>query len=1033
MKPEKITLKNFGPFNGTHGVDFTTLGDIFLLYGKTGAGKTTVFDAIAYALYGNIPGGRRNLVKEMCSHFAEETEESAVELIFSLANNRYRVRRVLPSDKTNTKTGKITPVPEAVSLEKYDSGKWKDRSNANKSETDAAIINLIGLSLAEFSRIVLLPQGEFAQFLKQKSSERKQVLAKLFPMELYTRVIESAREKAKEAETRLKVKESSIKDLQARFDPSSYEETHAKISTTIQSLRTNHDKIMELYSKQSRICEQAHGVLLKTNQLAEEQKKHDGYTAERPKIVTKEATLALAKKAAPLVFRIEQQKSLEQQQKNNALELLETTQQHSEEQRLLTDLTQKKPHIVSCKTEKEDLLLKQQNLSIAVGIAQKILKDEKNLSVIEKELKTLRKTLADTTGENTTLDTLLEELAEPISHLEQRTEKKEKIEKKLHRALQLQDLAAEYERQKLAVTGHSGAAEKTAQKIEQTITDLSIARAELLDAQAERESNRTGDVAATLAESLKPGVPCPVCGSTEHPLLALHATAAFDIGERIQAKERQCKTLETAIESLKESITTQKANLNTAKERESETKEKILPLLSDEADFAKIGIPDPVSATEYVKTVSQLMQEAVDDLTQSQKALREAEAIRKRKEAFSTESEQINRQVETATQNLAEIKTSVKLNTTRYQESFQHDSIPDPTAAEEALEICKSRLLELDGKIRGFEERFEAAKITSAKLAERKKNLEQVGESLKTQIASVVTDLAEWCKKAGFADTEAVSNAAREAFEIENLEKEIDEWKKEATEAATTVARLTTEIAAWKGPDLTTAEKELETITAELSQTGAAIEDHNIEISALEALNKQWLTLEKDRVQQSEQAGTIISLSEDLTGENSEKLSFDAWILGTYLEEITAYANTRLERISDGRYRIQVNNSYKNGNSRTGLDLEILDAYTGKTRPTGTLSGGETFMASISLALGLADSIQARSGGIQLDAVFIDEGFGSLDETSLEKAIGILDEIRGHRMVGIISHVSELRSRIPSCIEINKTQTGSTISQGETV
>ncbi len=131
--------------------------------------------------------------------------------------------------------------------------------------------------------------------------------------------------------------------------------------------------------------------------------------------------------------------------------------------------------------------------------------------------------------------------------------------------------------------------------------------------------------------------------------------------------------------------------------------------------------------------------------------------------------------------------------------------------------------------------------------------------------------------------------------------------------------------------------------------------------------------------------------------------------------------------MSEGRYRIQLNDTYRRGNSLSGLELEIRDAYTGKTRPSGTLSGGETFMTSISLALGLADSIQSRSGGIQLDAVFIDEGFGSLDESSLERAIGILDEIRGTRMVGIISHVAELRTRIPNRIEIVKTGAGSTI------
>ena len=180
----------------------------------------------------------------------------------------------------------------------------------------------------------------------------------------------------------------------------------------------------------------------------------------------------------------------------------------------------------------------------------------------------------------------------------------------------------------------------------------------------------------------------------------------------------------------------------------------------------------------------------------------------------------------------------------------------------------------------------------------------------------------------------------------------------------------------------------------------------------------------------------MAALANDLTGANTIKTSFDAWILGMYLEEITAYANERLERMSEGRYRIQLNDSYRKGNAFAGLELEILDAYTGKARPSATLSGGETFMASISLALGLADSIQSRSGGIQLDAVFIDEGFGSLDESSLERAITILDEIRDSRMVGLISHVGELRTRIPNRIEVIKTVAGSSIrremnTQGE--
>ncbi|WP_029410052.1 SbcC/MukB-like Walker B domain-containing protein, partial [Treponema pedis] len=175
-----------------------------------------------------------------------------------------------------------------------------------------------------------------------------------------------------------------------------------------------------------------------------------------------------------------------------------------------------------------------------------------------------------------------------------------------------------------------------------------------------------------------------------------------------------------------------------------------------------------------------------------------------------------------------------------------------------------------------------------------------------------------------------------------------------------------------------------------------------------------------------EDSRLITELSDNLNGENKFKLKFDIWMLSAFLREITVYANRRLEKMSGGRYILKVSGEVS-GNNLSGLDLEIYDAYTGGTRPTASLSGGETFMVSISLALGLADSIQNRSGGIKLDSMFIDEGFGTLDEASLENAIAILDEIRGSRMVGIISHVSELKRRIPKKIEIEKTSKGSRI------
>jgi exonuclease SbcC len=190
----------------------------------------------------------------------------------------------------------------------------------------------------------------------------------------------------------------------------------------------------------------------------------------------------------------------------------------------------------------------------------------------------------------------------------------------------------------------------------------------------------------------------------------------------------------------------------------------------------------------------------------------------------------------------------------------------------------------------------------------------------------------------------------------------------------------------------------------------------------LQAADRRRLLAEEQRL--------LKAVADDLAGSNPKKRSFDAWLLGAYLSEVASFATKRLERMSEGRYRLLLDWEREGGRGQTGLDLAVFDAYTGRTRPCATLSGGESFMASISLALGLADSIQSRSGGVRLDAVFIDEGFGSLDDASLDKALSILDEIRDHRMVGLISHVGEMKNRIPSRIEIVKTASGSRIAAG---
>jgi len=269
--------------------------------------------------------------------------------------------------------------------------------------------------------------------------------------------------------------------------------------------------------------------------------------------------------------------------------------------------------------------------------------------------------------------------------------------------------------------------------------------------------------------------------------------------------------------------------------------------------------------------------------------------------------------------------------------------------------------------------------------------------------------------------------AARDANALRALESDIAGFDRDAETTKALLERARTELAGRDGSDADAFAESLAETERSLDESGRALEENSASLAALDSLKARADAIEAERAERSIEAGRLKKLADDLTGANPAKTSFDAWILGMYLEEITAFANERLVRMSEGRYRIMLNGNYRKGNSLAGLELEVLDAHTGRARPTGTLSGGETFMTSISLALGLADSIQSRAGGVQLDAVFIDEGFGSLDESSLERAVGILDEIRGSRMVGLVSHVGELRDRIPNRLEVVKTGAGSEI------
>jgi exonuclease SbcC len=687
--------------------------------------------------------------------------------------------------------------------------------------------------------------------------------------------------------------------------------------------------------------------------------------------------------------------------------------------------------------EREALLVRKERLELAVKIAVDLSADREQAERARARKKELVASAGEREKALSRLTAEAEALSLETSLLEGRMEEASKAREELERARALKTLCDEYAKESRALAGHRGALEAFEKNVSDAMRDIEIREAEINDLMAEAELERAAETALSLAARLRPGQPCPVCGSNEHPAPARSpASAKFDAEDRIASAKRSLSDARNRHATLLAEAAGRAANLETAKERARLHREAFCSAAGlAPSCMAEAEVPSPEEGAERLKEASRRMQEASDAATRTQKALRELEELRKAKDRHERDLAKDGKssrhwkpwkppsRPRYATKRLVISRPSEKSRA----KGRSGTAAIDPSEAAEEIEIVNSRSLEIEATRSSHEAKREE---TMRSLS----SLEGARAALAASIAQTAAELeraesayARARETAGFADDAAVKGATMDDARAEAEVNAIAEWKRELDTARGTLAEVSADVDSWKGPDLSELERSLAANDEERETAEKARETALAEASRLDSLKAQHDGLEAERAERAARAGALGALAGDLTGANPSRVSFDAWILGMYLEEITKFANERLWRMSEGRYRIKLNDSYRKGNNLSGLDLEILDSYTGKSRPSGTLSGGETFMTSISLALGLADSIQSRTGGIQLDAVFIDEGFGSLDEASLERALSILDEIRGQRMVGIISHVPELKNRIPNRIEVVKQSAGSII------
>ncbi|MDR1095759.1 MAG: AAA family ATPase [Spirochaetaceae bacterium] len=938
MKPEKLVIRNFGPFLGEETLDFTALENIFLITGKTGAGKTSIFDALCFALYGQTPRSGK-AAAFLTSDFNKSRDESSVTLFFSIRESRYKIYRTLFYTRKALRGAKDVE-EDILTLEEIqeDGGLALLSNGQNKSETEKTIEKLIGLNAEQFMKIVLLPQGEFAEFLKQNTNERRTLLGKLFPMDDAKKIMQRAAEKAKTAELELKELENRIAEFGRVYDVREKDRLVQKAEAALESVK-----------------EKAAAVSRTEKELA--------------------ALRSILKNA-------EEKQTLFQ----NAEAEAGNAEKNLEKAEMQLDEAEREKQSLPELTGRQNTMIKHQ------AVVAELARAEAEIPALEKKIRDYQKRKSEIAAESAALNENLGKTQKDIASLEKQAAGLSGVETEFENARKgYDDLVAlkkmNEEKTKAAIE------EKNAGDF---VMRLSVETGEMSNqiAEIEKQTDALRDeieqakqnaAASELAKSLTDGGRCPVCGSETHPFPAKIIRRAEDLAKSKTAFEKMLAE--------KKDVLAQKNNDKAAMtEKWNAAKTRLLDLTVADAEGRKklsIKAIDAASGTAG-DDLAGILKSRLDELNRLQKekegarrALglvhslqKELQETQNKRAALNMEHSRIETEKKNTRQKIAEIEEKKKA----FILESPAESAGAYLSAHDELAAIESGLARLEKTIQTIREKDERAGKDFVEAKTRKENAQKNLDSAKT----------------AWQEAEAALSAMRN-----------DRYPNQDA-----IERKLAEIAGEKKA----LERERDDAVAELARIKKDME------SLQEAESK--------REKRSRECGALKALSDDLNGAGRAhaKISFDTWLLARHMDEIAAFASVRLNMMSEGRFHILLDeDGQKGGAGLKGLDLTIFDENTGTNRPCATLSGGETFLASISLAMGLADSVQSRAGGIKLDAVFIDEGFGSLDESTLEKALGIFDEISANRMVALISHVEELRTRIPSHVEVIKTKSGSHI------
>ena len=924
MKPLKLTMSAFGSYAGKNVIDFTGQQQgIFLITGDTGAGKTTIFDAITYALYNQTSGGERN-GNMMRSQYARPETETYVELEFLYRGQTYRVRRNPDYKITKTlKNGKIREqkVPHSVELTLPDGTVFPEKKNA----TDAKIIEILGLTADQFSQIVMIAQGDFLKLLYTKSDERKMIFSKLFRTDIYWKIQENLRRKSMEMDERIQENDRAFEQEKSRIIPLP-ESEELPLDELVERLR---ERLKDALKEQN----------LRRANVEELNKKITKYEEINKLFVSLEKIRQTGRE-------------------------LEARQAESKERRQQIENARKADKV---------LVAEQQNLRQQQAVeqaAQAIAKMGETLADDQEMFETLKTQLqeAEAKQKREAADTQKKMLAleqsfpsyEALQNARSEEQQAKKVWEDLRKTSEesfhkkAAGIAALKEQQKQ----QEQVVEQTKKNWEQT----SLGASESAKHYEHMYEAFLKEQAGILAENLSAGCPCPVCGSTVHPdpaKLSDHAVTELEVEQAKKTRAAAEEKRDLAYAAF-EAEKTEKQKLAQAVEKE-------------EADF--------VLAQTIAK---QQRKEAEQNYVSLQKI---AEQIREKLVYPS----------------LAEAKKQY-------------------AAMQKALEAAEQEMERKRQKVSELAEAMNTLK--GQKLAEEENQKTAKKLAVKTE-----KEYAKLLEKSGFISEETYHLAILPERSRSKLEREEKEYESQCLRQQSEQKLLEKQVSGKTYTDTTELNERLKVEKQALKEAEKTyMELHTAYENDRAVLQNCAVYLEKGKKMESEDQ-VIKSLSKTANGRlsGSAKIDFETYIQRQYFKQIIHEANKRLLTMSNHQFILKLKEEANTGRkTNEGLDLSVYSLVTDSERDVKTLSGGESFLAALAMALGLSDIVERSAGAIHPDMMFIDEGFGSLDAQSRQQAIEVLGELAGDsRMVGIISHVTELKEQIDHKLVVSRTDKGS--------